>query len=142
MHVRNFFSRLGVHRLPISWTSTTAIYATSLGFLTSKTLGCDDKMDTGSKATPLQALIWKLMQWMDYNSQQRPQFPVHSVLMAAEIDTRPAKRLNGAATPPQANQTTTPGNAPRQRRVAPARGLSGVVVLAPPPAIGPHLCEW
>lgn len=41
-----------VHRLSISWTSTIGIYAIPLGFLTYKTLGCEDKMDTGSKATP------------------------------------------------------------------------------------------
>lgn len=65
VHLRNFclWAGTSVHRLSISWTSTTAIYATSLGFLTSKSLGCEDKMDTGLKASLLQALIiWKLMQ--------------------------------------------------------------------------------
>lgn len=53
------WAEASVHKLPISWTSTTSIHArvagmaswarSSLEFLTSKTLGCEEKMDMGSK---------------------------------------------------------------------------------------------
>lgn len=56
VHLKNWavclWAGASVHRLSISWTSTIGIYAIPLGFLTYKTLGCEDKMDTGSKATP------------------------------------------------------------------------------------------
>lgn len=109
VHVRNFFCRLGGTQTAYLLDKHHSYLCYLAGLLDFQNPGLRGQNGHGFKSNPLQALIiWKLMQWMDYNSQhflQGPQFPVHPALTAAEIDARRAESLNQAATPPQANQT-------------------------------------